>query len=52
MLADLDNNGGSCIVLASDSGSGPRSMWQLMVHPEGGSGSLLWSMVDPDWGGC
>ena len=38
MLADCDNNGGSCIVFASDNGGGPRTRWQLMVDPNGGSG--------------
>ena len=38
MLADRDNNGGSYIVLASDSGGGPRPRWQLMMDPYGGTG--------------
>ena len=38
MLADRDYNGGSFIVLASDSGGGPRSRWQLMMDPYGGTG--------------
>ena len=38
MLADRDNNGGSFIVLASDNGGGPRSRWQLIMDPNGGSG--------------
>ena len=42
MLADLDNNGASCILLASDRGGGPRSMWQLMVDQ--------WIMIE-DYGG-
>ena len=33
VLADCDYNGGSFIVLASDSGGGPRSRWQLMIDP-------------------
>ena len=33
-----DRNGGSGIVLASDSGGGPRLRWQLMMDPYGGSG--------------
>ena len=39
VLSDRDHIGGSCIVLASDSGGGPRSRWQPMVDPDGGSGS-------------
>ncbi|CAB1446944.1 unnamed protein product [Pleuronectes platessa] len=37
-VRDRDRNGGSCIVLASDSCGGPRSRWQLMMYPDGGSG--------------
>ena len=34
-----DENGGSSIVLASDGGGGgPRSRWQLMMDPCGGTG--------------
>ena len=38
-IRDRDRNDGSCIMLATDSGGGPRSRWQLMVDPDGGSGS-------------
>ena len=39
MLAGHDENGGSSIVLASDGGGGgPRSRWQLMMDPYGGTG--------------
>ena len=36
MLSGRDYNGGSSIVLAS--GGGPRSRWQLMMDPYGGTG--------------
>ena len=39
MLAGRDYNGGSFIVLASGGGGGgPRSRWQLMMDPYGGTG--------------
>ena len=39
MLAGHEENGGSSIVLASDGGGGgPRSRWQLMMDPCGGTG--------------
>ena len=47
-LADRDNKGGSFIVLASDNGGGPRSRWQLMVDPNGGSEQWLWTIVASD----
>ena len=34
-----------------DSGGGPRSMWQLMVDPDGGSGQWLWTIVASDLDG-
>ena len=35
----MTKNGGSSIVLASDGGGGgPRSRWQLMMDPCGGTG--------------
>ena len=37
--------GGSCIVLAFDNGGGPRSRWQLMMDPYGGTGQWLWTIV-------
>ena len=47
-----DRNGGSCIVLASDSGGWPWLRLQLIVDPDGGSGSWWW-IVDysgiPSW---
>ena len=37
--------GGSSIVLASDGGGGgPRSRWQLMMDPCGGTGQWLWTI--------
>ena len=50
-IRDRDNNGGSCIVLASDSGGGPRSRWQLMMDPYGGTGQWLWTIVASDLDG-
>ena len=38
MLAGRDENGGSSIVSASGGGGGPRSRWQLMMDPYGGTG--------------
>ena len=38
MLAGRDYNGRSFIVLASSGGGGPRSRWQLMMDPYGGTG--------------
>ena len=46
-IRDRDRNGGSCIVLASDSGGGPRLRWQLMVDPV--SCWHLIVVVDHDW---
>ena len=40
---DRDRNSGSCIMLASDNGGGPRSRWQLMVDPDDRSGP--WTMI-------
>ena len=51
MIRDRDCNGGSCIVLASDSGGGPRLSWQLTVDPNGGSGQCLWTIVASDLDG-
>ena len=50
MLAGRDYNGGSFIVLASGGGDGPRSRWQLMMDPYGGTGQLLWTIVASDGG--
>ena len=47
-LWSVDRNGGSSIMLASDSGGGPRSRWQLLVDPDGGSGQWLWTIVASD----
>ena len=44
-------NGGSCIVLTSDSDGGPRLRWQLMVDPDGDSGQWLWTIVASDLDG-
>ena len=51
MLADRDYNGGSFIVLASGGGGGPRSRWQLMMDPYGGTGQSLWTIVASDLDG-
>ena len=51
MLADGDYNSGSCIVLASDNGGGPRPRWQLKVDPDGGTGQWLWTIVASDLDG-
>ena len=51
MLAGRDYNGGSFIVLASGGGGGgPRSRWQLMMDPYGGTGQWLWTLVASDGG--
>ncbi|CAB1424279.1 unnamed protein product [Pleuronectes platessa] len=52
---DRDCNFGSCIVLASGSGGGARSRWQLMVDPVDNDCGLWWHTimkVDRDRGGC
>ena len=51
VLADRGINGGSFFVLASDSGGGRRSRWQLMMDPNGGSGQWLWTIVASDLDG-
>ena len=50
VLAGRDENGGSFIVLASGGGGGPRSRWQLMMDPCGGTGQWLWTIVASDGG--
>ena len=50
-LALSSDNGGSCIMLASDSDGGPRLRWQLMVDPDGGTGQWLWTIVASDLDG-
>ena len=50
MLAGRDYNGGSFIVLASGGGGGPRSRWQLMMDPYGGTGQWLWTIVASNGG--
>ena len=51
IISCFGNNGGSFIVLASDTGDGPRSRWQLMMDPYGGTGQWLWTIVASDLDG-